>query len=53
MYRERAAYCSERLKTKNLTDICQVSDASEQNRTVDIRIFSPPLYQLSYAGVSV
>ncbi len=26
-------------------------DAAEQNRTVDTRIFSPLLYQLSYSGV--
>ena len=26
--------------------------ASDQSRTDDIRIFSPPLYQLSYAGLS-
>ena len=35
----------------HMTDILK-DDAQGRNRTNDIRIFSPPLYQLSYLGIT-
>ncbi len=40
------------LKTNNHNAKEHKKSAQSRNRTGDIRIFSPPLYQLSYLGTS-